>query len=399
MMARMLMSENLCICSQATLELMRIWREKDYYQMFLVQLPGKEVKPVSLEQFKNQQTNQIDKVRGQLNSEWSKSAVDILREELENLDKSQTKTFFDSVAALMSNQVRELTTKSIDNYVEFFRRFKKTKYPLPEEIIKREYDPDEDFELTFLTLKLEVGKDKDDNGKERDEIQIRFEDKLPNVRDELVKIVSTMVEKINAIPRADTMISNAEKSQLWFIQLDDEIIQNAEAEVRQIVDENLQATSQCINIYDEFLFLLQEEQRIDTFLAKKQPQRSEYLAQIQRYQETIARIRNVAPYEIRMSMFLVECSKLNEKLINMCEDLIRKIVRKVEEMITYEQASSVTSQVRNISTQFNDAAETSAKLVDYEGYLEDVKNQQRQAIVSQYNDLLEWLQLLYQFPV
>ena len=48
MMARMLMSENLCICSQATLELMRIWREKDYYQMFLVQLPGKEVKPVSL---------------------------------------------------------------------------------------------------------------------------------------------------------------------------------------------------------------------------------------------------------------------------------------------------------------------------------------------------------------
>lgn len=183
----------------------------------------------------------------------------------------------------MSNQVRELTTKSIDNYVEFFRRFKKTKYPLPEEIIKREYDPDEDFELTFLTLKLEVGKDKDDNGKERDEIQIRFEDKLPNVRDELVKIVSTMVEKINAIPRADTMISNAEKSQLWFIQLDDEIIQNAEAEVRQIVDENLQATSQCINIYDEFLFLLQEEQRIDTFLAKKQPQRSEYLAQIQRY--------------------------------------------------------------------------------------------------------------------
>ena len=49
-------------------------------------------------------------------------------------------------------------------------------------------------------------------------------------------------------------------------------------------------------------------------------------------------------------MFLVECSKLNEKLINMCEDLIRKIVRKVEEMITYEQASSVTSQVRNIST-------------------------------------------------
>lgn len=362
------MSENLCICSQATLELMRIWREKDYYQMFLVQLPGKEVKPVSLEEFKNKQNNQIDKVRGQLNSEWSKSAVDILREELENLDKSQTKTFFDSVAALMSNQVRELTTKSIDNYVEFFRRFKKSngKYPSPEDIIKREYDPDEEFELTFLTLKLQVDKDSP---------EVTFENKLTDVREHLVKIVSTMVEKINAIPRADTMISNAEKSQLWFIQLDDEIIKNAEAEVKQIVDENLQATAKCINIYDEFLFLLQEDKRIEDFLAKKQPQRSEYLAQIHRYQETIARIRDVAPYEIRMSMFLVDCGELNQKLIVMCEDLIKKILKKVEYLITYEQATSVTTQVRNMATKFSDKAETSALLVENESFLEDVKGQ------------------------
>jgi len=56
----------------------------------------------------------------------------------------------------MSNQVRELTTKSIDNYVDFFRRFQKKngRYPTPEEIISREYDPDTDFENTFLTLKL-----------------------------------------------------------------------------------------------------------------------------------------------------------------------------------------------------------------------------------------------------
>ena len=51
-----------------------------------------------------------------------------------------------------------------------------------------------------------------------------------------------------------------------------------------------------------------------------------------------------------------------------------------------------------MSSKFSDRAETSSALVEYEAYLEDVKNQQRQAIVSQYNDLLEWLNLLYQFP-
>ena len=58
----------------------------------------------------------------------------------------------------MSNQARELATNSINEYVEFFRRFRKPskEYPLPEEIIKREYDPKTPFEKTFLTLKIEV---------------------------------------------------------------------------------------------------------------------------------------------------------------------------------------------------------------------------------------------------
>lgn len=42
-------------------------------------------------------------VKNRLNQDWNKSAGDILREELENLDKDQTKTFFESVATLMSN--------------------------------------------------------------------------------------------------------------------------------------------------------------------------------------------------------------------------------------------------------------------------------------------------------
>ena len=95
-------------------------------------------------------------VKQRLSSDWNKSAVDILREELENLDKDQTKTFFESVATLMGNQVRDLITKSVKNYVEFFRRFKKDHYPTPEEIIKREYDPDTPFEDNFLILKLIV---------------------------------------------------------------------------------------------------------------------------------------------------------------------------------------------------------------------------------------------------
>ena len=58
----------------------------------------------------------------------------------------------------MSNQARELCTNSINEYVEFFRRFRKPdgKYPTPEEIIRRDYGPDDEFEKSFLTISLDI---------------------------------------------------------------------------------------------------------------------------------------------------------------------------------------------------------------------------------------------------
>ena len=99
----------------------------------------------------------------------------------------------------MSNQVRELTTKSINEYVDFFKRFKRDdgKYPTPQEIVNRNYEPDAHFEHTFLTLKLEIGIGKD---KEK---EIKFEKPLPEVKDKLVEIIDMMVDRINNIPRAD----------------------------------------------------------------------------------------------------------------------------------------------------------------------------------------------------
>ena len=155
MMARMLMSENLCICSQATLELMKLWQE--YENQLFVKLPAPREEAQLKTQFMECQEAQMNKVKGLLSSEWNKSAVDILREELENMtDREQIKTFFESVSTLMANQVRELITKSVNAYVDFFRRFKNDTYPLPSDIIKREYDADTAFEDNFLILNLKV---------------------------------------------------------------------------------------------------------------------------------------------------------------------------------------------------------------------------------------------------
>jgi len=96
----------------------------------------------------------MSKVKGLLSTDWNRSAVDILREELENLDKDQTKTFFESAATLMANQVRELIEQSVNSYVSFIQRYKFPTYPKPEEIILREYDADTPFRITLSHLSL-----------------------------------------------------------------------------------------------------------------------------------------------------------------------------------------------------------------------------------------------------
>lgn len=59
------------------------------------------------------------------------------------------------------------------------------------------------------------------------------------MKDELVKVVMTMVKAIDNIPRADTQIANSDKTHLWEIRQDDEIVVNAKQEITQILLDNL----------------------------------------------------------------------------------------------------------------------------------------------------------------
>ena len=64
MMARMLMSENLSICTQSTLELKKLWM--DYNHHMFVDLPEERSDPLSLNEFLSCQENQMTKVKNLL---------------------------------------------------------------------------------------------------------------------------------------------------------------------------------------------------------------------------------------------------------------------------------------------------------------------------------------------
>lgn len=182
--------------------------------------------------------------------------------------------------------------------------------------MKRDYEPDAQYEHTFLTLKLEIGVGRD---KEK---EIRFEKPLSEVKDKLVEIIDIMVDRINHIPRADTQIANSEKSHLWEILKKDVIVINAKKDISKIIQENLEVTEKALSIYDEYLFLLKENSVIEEFLEKKQFQREELRIRINQFVQTIKQIKQKCPFEIRCNMFLIKTEELNNKLVEICEDAI-----------------------------------------------------------------------------
>ena len=104
------------------------------------------------------------------------------------------------------------------------------------------------------------------------------------------------------------------------------------------------------------------------------------------------------PFEIRMNMFLIDCADLNNKLCSECEDLIDKILSRIAEYVFTESSASIIQAVKGINESFANKADTSKKLVSMEKELEEIKIIRKQQLVSDYNDLIEWLILLYNNP-
>ena len=66
---------------------------------------------------------------------------------------------------------------------------------------------------------------------------------------------------------------------------------------------------------------------------------------------------------MRMSMFLVECTTLNEDLIKICNKLIKQICAKIHNHVFTELQQNVMASVRAMQAKFLDKADTSSKLV------------------------------------
>ena len=218
------------------------------------------------------------------------------------------------------------------------------------------------------------------------------------VLQDLVRIVTQIVEKINSIPRPDLGFRKSEYETLWDIEPNDELVQNAMIEIKQILMEHLAVTQNVVNVYDEYEFIIKEKENIQEYLKNATLNRDEFLEKINMYQAIIKKIQNEMPFEIRMSMFLVNCEELNNKLISDCESIVNEMLGKIADYVQIDLAPQIVQSVRNIKAKFAERVSTTRELVDALDYLDEAKQKEQKNIIINYNDMMEWLRFLYKYP-
>jgi hypothetical protein len=175
----------------------------------------------------------------------------------------------------------------------------------------------------------------------------------------------------------------------------DEIVDKAKSKISETVAENLEVVRLALDIYDEFLFILNEKERIEEFLKKEPYDRDEFQAEIDKYHVMIRRIRDEMPFEIRMNMFLIQCSDINNMLCERCEELITDILTCINTHVFVNLAAKLTAEVKNIKEETTQKAAESKMLVQFEAKLEQIKLKDKHRLKAEYTDMIEWLVMLF----
>ena len=161
------------------------------------------------------------------------------------MNKKQAYIFFESNAVLMSTQIRNLITSSLLEYRAFFERFNKKQFKTSEQIIEDQKDVNKPIEDAVLVVSM---KDTDK--------AIVFSESLDTIKSELLKVIENFISVSHSFPRAELNIARSDKTQLWPVTLEDELVQSRFKEIEAIIQNNLNAVANVVNIFEKYNFLL-----------------------------------------------------------------------------------------------------------------------------------------------
>eukprot|EP00931_Biecheleriopsis_adriatica_P059470 TRINITY_DN3558_c0_g1_i1.p1 TRINITY_DN3558_c0_g1~~TRINITY_DN3558_c0_g1_i1.p1 ORF type:complete len:4293 (+),score=1112.20 TRINITY_DN3558_c0_g1_i1:173-13051(+) len=378
----------LTVCNQSSLRLLHLWHGTGYGAMLLVDLPAPSTALVDIDHFSERQKACCMEVYTKFKSQWLEEVNAIVREENLHLRSPTEARFFRGIMALLSVQTRQLVSQSVEAFTEFFQRFCDQRPPTPEAITQLK-DTDERQDAFLVVKLLPKGE------------EVRLKDSTEKVVERTLRVFRDFVVCLNDIPSPETRVmasqnqgAGKENKLLWGTALDEQYVQEAEKLVERTVSFNMANASEAIRLYDEYTFLLTEEERIRDFVQDTNKTIPDYLERFNALKAIDLRIRQKLPGEVRLQMVCVDCWELNETLRSKAADCLKILLDSVV-MVNFDRNERLCKSFDNIVTSLTKKPTSAGELVDLEQNLETFRSSTLKELLDEFQDIRAWQNMLF----
>ncbi|KAG3253108.1 hypothetical protein PI124_g2305 [Phytophthora idaei] len=379
--------------------LRHVWHDM-YASITLVDLPSIEdlndaMEPMDIIQFERAQLGFSTKARAFVVENWYlktkmmfESAIQAQTFSIHTSEAAvsfRLRHLFDTVAAVMSLQIRSLVMKSIQAYVSFFERFGVLNGSQDSEAnLRNEGRPIYPGLLT--TLVLQGG-------------QIQFRDPLVDIPSRLLNVLHNIPKLFSNLGRIETqfeepiVLSTTSSPFLWNVAAQEDDIVVATIRIRAIIEQNLLHLRKLQADYDTFALTHRYVNSVDCFHLEENSELETYRAEMERVQTTALRLAIENRHSQHLGLFSVDCRQVNTRLHT---DLAQWTIRLLQafEQRTGRMNAELRQHYKEIAARLAKKPLDLYELVDGEAFVKSLKSAKLQELQDKCNIIKQRLRFL-----
>uniref|UniRef100_A0A8C5PIE1 AAA+ ATPase domain-containing protein n=1 Tax=Leptobrachium leishanense TaxID=445787 RepID=A0A8C5PIE1_9ANUR len=332
--------------------------------------------PMKLDELVNHMSNDAEKRSEILRESWLKDCCDIVitnREDIESsmpqddevLRRKKMDHFFCCLATLMSNLLRKIVEASLVDLVEMIETYSKgNQYEgsvLPDDL----WLPTKPH-LIWIFMKPLLRESDVSINPSIEEIVYGF--------DNIVKSLVISVQQMKRIEHfLFQAVDNLKIKYISSVQIHEEIVLSTKAKIKAVIENNIHGPSRYSLIYKPFLHMLSPlmEDRLNK-LVNKDVSLSVYEREIDSMKALAADVASLPVY-MPMEMLLMDCSEINQLMIDHTRQLTNIIINKVGTM-SEKFNRKICQQYDDIVTKITAIAASTFALVELQNYVDRLRS-------------------------
>lgn len=289
--------------------------------------------------------------------------------------------FLEAVSAQLSLLLRGAVERSLAEYGDLFERYAGE----PWHYTSPEAETEGETQNELIVNKLVVCQD------EGGCPQIRFLHDLPKLASKLLQPYRECARSLRDLPRPSVLArGNIWRASLPVVSEEEDHIRRGFERIEEIVDRNLASAEEALELYQPFLFLLEEEVCVEEFIDDRSKTREDYAAYVRELRETLAELQERCPLRMHMQMMRVEAGDVNLRLVQCGQDCISRLLSSAT-VRNKDHSARLVMSFEALQIRVSRTPNTEEQLVEVETALQDAMQRELPLLKQEYEDIKAWL--------